>query len=218
MVLRQSTEKEAGGGSDVHCARQTPAGPPQSRGPTLCKGSKRERGRRPGKDAEAAGKLSVSCLRDVVVCGSFRSRYWNKERVFFFFNIYFLKFIYLFTWLHQVLVAVLEIFFVSCRLFRCSAGSRVLRLSSCGVGYGIRVPRPGIEPKSSALLGRLSTTGPPGTSLGQRLKGKQFTGGGDSRKYQKGSGKVRRGSVSGQASSHCERVGLCPTREFWEPV
>ena len=131
MVLRHGTEKEAGGGSDIHCARQTPAGPPQSRGPTLCKGSKQERGRHPGKDAEAAGKLSVSCLRDIVVCGSFRSK------AFFFFNIYFLKFIYPFTWLHQVLVAVLEIFDVSCRIFRCSAGSRALRLSSCGVGYGI---------------------------------------------------------------------------------
>ena len=39
-------------------------------------------------------------------------------------------------------------------------------LGSAGpVAYGILVPRPGIEPVSSALQGRFSTTGPPGKSL-----------------------------------------------------
>ena len=171
MNHRSRGLRRGGDGSDVHCTRQTPARPPQCMGPTLCQGSKWERGRRPGKDAEAAGKLSVSCLRDVVAWGSSRSRCWDKGVVFFFKHLFF-KVYFLFTWLHHVSVAALEIFAVSCRIFHCNTGPRAHRLSSCGVGFGILVPRPRIEPKSSALPGGLSITGPLGKSLGQRLKGK----------------------------------------------
>ena len=93
MNHRSRGLRRGGDGSDVHCTRQTPARPPQCMGPTLCQGSKWERGRRPGKDAEAAGKLSVSCLRDVVAWGSSRSRCWDKGVVFFL-NIYFSRFIF----------------------------------------------------------------------------------------------------------------------------
>ena len=41
--------------------------------------------------------------------------------------------------------------------------ARGLRLS-CPVACGILVPRPGIEPMSSALEGGFLTTGPPGKS------------------------------------------------------
>ena len=67
-------------------------------------------------------------------------------------------FIYLFIWLHWVLVAV-------CRLSSC--GACVLDLAhglSCPVACGILVPRSVIEPASPALEGGFLTTGPPGKS------------------------------------------------------
>ena len=51
-----------------------------------------------------------------------------------------------------------------------SIGSRVCRLSSCGVwtscpGGMWNLPRAGIEPMSPALAGRFLTTGPPGKPI-----------------------------------------------------
>ena len=58
---------------------------------------------------------------------------------------------YLFIWLLQVLVAAQGISAAEHRL-------------SCFAACVILVPRSGIEPGSSALQGRLLTTGPPGKS------------------------------------------------------
>ena len=88
--------------------------------------------------------------------------------------------IYLFIWLHRVLVA-------ACRIFHCGtqaslvvahglhscnvqtlecAGSVVAACRlSCPTARGILVPQPGIEPASPALEGGFLTTGPPGKSL-----------------------------------------------------
>ena len=73
--------------------------------------------------------------------------------------------VFFFFWLCQILVVAHWIFVASCELFCCSAWTLVVvhRLS-CPVTYGILVPRPGIEPASSAVQGRLLTTGPPGSS------------------------------------------------------
>ena len=109
---------------------------------------------------------------------------------FLFWFGFFKLFIYLFIWLHQVLVAACRIFVVAYRIFRCDtrafslvavcgllpscdarapecAGSVVVaaRRLSCLTVCGILVPQPGIEPASRALEGRFLTTGPPGKSL-----------------------------------------------------
>ena len=79
-----------------------------------------------------------------------------KDIVSFFFN--------LFIWLHQILVAAHWIFVASCEIFCCSAWTlAVVHRLSCPVTYGILVPGSGIEPASSAVQGRLLTTGPPGS-------------------------------------------------------
>ena len=93
----------------------------------------------------------------------------------FFFEIVFFKKIYLFIyfWLHQVLVVARRPFVAVCRLLSsCGAqapkraGSVVVAHGlSCPVACGILVPRPGIEPVSPALQDGFLTTGPPGKSL-----------------------------------------------------
>ena len=45
----------------------------------------------------------------------------------------------------------------------------VARRLSCPAARGFLVPRPGIEPVSSALEGRILTTGPPGKSLSEKF-------------------------------------------------
>ena len=64
----------------------------------------------------------------------------------------------------DLLVAAHWIFVASCEIFCRSAWPLVVvhRLS-CPVTYGILVPWPGIERASSAVQGRLLTTGPPGS-------------------------------------------------------
>ena len=89
------------------------------------------------------------------------------------FIIFFLIFIYLFIWLHWVLV-------VARRLSSCGAqalehvGSVVV---VCGLGSpvacGILVPRPRIEPSSPALEGGFLTTAPPGKSHIHDIKWKK---------------------------------------------
>ena len=59
-------------------------------------------------------------------------------------RILFLKYLFIYFWLHRVLVAA--------------------RGLSCPAACGILVPRPGIEPASPALAGGFLTTGPPGKS------------------------------------------------------
>ena len=64
--------------------------------------------------------------------------------------------------------------------------SWALWLSSCAVACGNLVPRPGIEPKSPALLSRFLTTGPPGKSLWVTLGGRlgwDLGGGRDAQDY-----------------------------------
>ena len=91
-------------------------------------------------------------------------------------SFYFLFF--LFTWLHEVLVAACRILVMSCG--SCLAahglsgrgaqapkhtGSVVMACRlSCSVACGVLVSWPGIEPKPSALQGGFLTTGPPGKS------------------------------------------------------
>ena len=62
-------------------------------------------------------------------------------------------------------ITILLIFLAVLSLLPC-AGSVVVECGpSCPVAWGISVPRPGIEPVSPTLVGRLFTTGPPGKSL-----------------------------------------------------
>ena len=88
--------------------------------------------------------------------------------IFFFF---FLIFIYF--WLCWVLVAARGISVLACGLLsscgvqapECVGSVAAARGLSCPVACGILVPRPGIEPMSSALESRFLTTGPPRKSL-----------------------------------------------------
>ena len=87
--------------------------------------------------------------------------------VFLFFNMY------LFTWLHQVLVATCGIFFASRRTFPCAARTLLCRPGSgvtargrpCSSARRVLVPPPGIEPGSPTFQSGFLTTGPPGKSL-----------------------------------------------------
>ena len=80
--------------------------------------------------------------------------------------------IFIYFWLHWVLVAVHVLFVAACRLLsRYDAGvtDRVGSVVaahglSCTAACGILVPRPGIEPVSPALEGGFFTTAPPGKS------------------------------------------------------
>ena len=89
-------------------------------------------------------------------------------KVFFFFTVIYLQFV----WPHEVLVVARGVFHSSTGrlivavlqfLLLWSTGSRRHGLS-CPTACGILVPRSGIEPASSALEVRFSTTGPPGMS------------------------------------------------------
>ena len=72
---------------------------------------------------------------------------------------------FIYFWLHRVLVVALEIF--------CCSGWVLDHMGfvvvACGLSYpvafGTLVPQPGIEPTASALKGRFLTSGPPGNSL-----------------------------------------------------
>ena len=80
--------------------------------------------------------------------------------------ILFLKNIYLFIWLHCVLVAAHGIFVAACRLLA-SCGTQAPERTgsvvvvcglSCPTACGILVPQPGIEPASPALEDGFLTT------------------------------------------------------------
>ena len=91
----------------------------------------------------------------------------------------FSPFIYLFIWLHWVLVAVHGIFpcdaWTLClwhtdstvlkQTPECTGSVVAMCRLSCSVACGILVPWPGIEPASPALQGRFFTTGPWGKSF-----------------------------------------------------
>ena len=102
----------------------------------------------------------------------------------FFFFLFFLNFIlFIYLWLCWVLVSVWGLFsscgkrgplFIAVRRPLTTAASlvaehrlRTRRLSNCGSRAQLLcgmwdLPRPGLEPVSPALAGRLSTTAPPG--------------------------------------------------------
>lgn len=75
--------------------------------------------------------------------------------------------IFLFVWLHQVLVAAIGIFCYSTWILSHSGMGSVVMAGgpSCPAACGILAPQPRIEPVSSALQDELSITGPPGKSL-----------------------------------------------------
>ena len=110
--------------------------------------------------------MTGKCVRPIFfVSGDIRVTHF----LFLFKNL----FIYLFTWLHQVLVAACGLFVAACGLLSsCGTqapehvGSVVAACGlSCPTACGILVPQPGIEPASRALEGGFLTTGPPGKSL-----------------------------------------------------
>ena len=99
-------------------------------------------------------------------------------------SIFFKVYIFLFIWLHQVLVAVPWIFVTSCGSFSlwhtnilscgaqapdCTGSVLVAQGLGCLVACEILVPWSGIEPTSLTSQGRFSTTLPPGKSRNQFL-------------------------------------------------
>ena len=96
----------------------------------------------------------------------------SQHGFFFFFFLKVSLFIYLWRCWSSLLLVSGQLWWVEATLWHGqSAGSRCSGFSGCGSrAYSLRgvwdLPRPGTEPVSPALAGRLITTGPPGRPPG----------------------------------------------------